>query len=74
MGATSAQTLLGKHFSVTRLHGQIVESPHARVAIATMHPSSILRAVDAASRRQQMAEFVNDLRQVALLAAKKPAA
>jgi uracil-DNA glycosylase family protein len=73
MGATAAQALLGKHFSVTRLHGQTVESPHARLAIATMHPSSILRAVDAASRKQQMAEFVNDLRQVALLAAKKQA-
>jgi len=74
MGATAAQALLGKQFSVTRLHGQTVESPHAHFAIATMHPSSILRAIDAASRKQQMAEFINDLRQVALLAAKKQAA
>src|SRR6266576_1591853 len=28
MGATAAQALLGKHVSVTRLHGQTVESPH----------------------------------------------
>ncbi|MGB8582215.1 MAG: UdgX family uracil-DNA binding protein [Candidatus Sulfotelmatobacter sp.] len=74
MGATAAQALLGKQFSVTRLHGQTVASPHAQFAIATMHPSSILRAVDAASRQQQMAEFINDLRQVALLAPKKQAA
>jgi uracil-DNA glycosylase len=74
MGAIAAQALLGKHFSVTRNHGQAVESPHARFAIATMHPSSILRAIDAASRQRQMAEFINDLRQVAVLAAKKPAA
>jgi uracil-DNA glycosylase len=59
---------------VTRLHGQIVQSPHAPFAIATMHPSSILRAADAASRQRQMAEFINDLRQVAVLAAKKQAA
>jgi DNA polymerase len=74
MGATAAQALLGKHVSVTRLHGQTVQSPHAAFAIATMHPSSILRAIDAASRQRQMAEFINDLRQVALVAAKKPAA
>jgi uracil-DNA glycosylase family protein len=74
MGATAAQALLGKHVSVTRLHGQTVESPHAPFAIATTHPSSILRAIDATSRQRQMAEFINDLRQVALLAAKKPAA
>ena len=74
MGATAAHALLGKHVSVTRLHGQIVQSPHAPFAIATMHPSSILRAADAASRQRQMAEFINDLRQVAVLAAKKQAA
>ena len=74
MGATAAQALLGKGFSVTRMHGQTVESPHVRFAIATMHPSSILRAVDVASRQRQMAEFINDLRQVARLAAKKQAA
>ena len=74
MGATAAQALFGKDFSVSRLHGQTVESTHAPFAIATMHPSSILRAVDARSRQLQMAEFINDLRQVAVLAAKKNAA
>jgi|SRR5580704_1863793 uracil-DNA glycosylase family protein len=74
MGATAAHALLGKHVSVTRSHGQIVQSPHAPFAIATMHPSSILRAADAASRQRQMAAFVNDLRQVAILAANKQAA
>lgn len=74
MGATAAQALLGKHVSVMRSHGQIVQSPHAPFAIATMHPSSILRATDAASRQRQMAELINDLRQVALLAAEKQVA
>ncbi len=73
-GATAAQALLGKQFSVTRLHGHTVVSPHAPFAIATMHPSSILRATDAALRQRQMAEFIDDLKQVARLAAKKPAA
>jgi len=71
MGATAAQTLLGKDVSVTRIHGQILMSTHAPLAIATMHPSSILRAADAASRQQKMGEFIKDLKQVALLAADK---
>jgi uracil-DNA glycosylase family protein len=74
MGATAAQAVLGKHVSVTRLHGQTVESPHAPFAVPTMHPSAILRAVDAVSRQRQMAEFIKDLRQVALLAASRQAA
>jgi len=69
MGATAAQTLLGKDVSVTRIHGQILMSTHAPLAIATTHPSSILRAADATSRQQKMGEFIKDLKQVALLAA-----
>lgn len=74
MGATAAQALLGKQFSVTRSHGQVVQSPHAPLAIATVHPSSILRSADVASRQRQMAEFINDLKQVARLASKRQAA
>lgn len=71
MGATAAQALLGKDVSVTRIHGQTLMSTHAPLAIATMHPSSILRATDATSRQQKMGEFINDLKQVALVAASK---
>jgi uracil-DNA glycosylase len=68
LGATAAQSLLGKEFSVTRQHGKLVESDLALFAMATVHPSSILRAPDAESRRRQMREFVEDLKQVARLA------
>jgi hypothetical protein len=57
-----------KEFSVTMRHGKLVESDLAPYAIATVHPSSILRAPDAKSRRRQMREFVDDLKQVATLA------
>jgi uracil-DNA glycosylase family protein len=67
LGATAAQSLLGKEFSVTRQHGKLVKSDLAPFTIATVHPSSILRAPDAESRRRQMSEFVDDLRQVATL-------
>jgi DNA polymerase len=71
LGATAAQSLLGKSFSVTRQHGKLVDSELAPFAIATMHPSSILRARDAESRQQQMSTFIDDLRHVARLVAKK---
>jgi uracil-DNA glycosylase family protein len=70
LGATAAQSLLGREFSVTRQRGELVESELAPFTIATVHPSSILRAPDAQSRRQQMRAFVDDLKQVVALATK----
>ncbi len=46
LGATAAQALLGKNFRVTRQRGEFVESPLAPYVLATVHPSSILRAPD----------------------------
>ena len=66
----AAQSLLGKGFSVTRQRGKLVESDLAPFTIATVHPSSILRAPDAESREQQMCSFVDDLKQVVVLAGK----
>jgi DNA polymerase len=61
LGATAAQALLGKTFSVTRQRAQWIESSLAPHVMATVHPSSILRAQDAESRREQMKMFVRDL-------------
>jgi len=74
LGATAAQSLLGKSFSVTRQRGQVVESPLAPLVMATVHPSSILRAQDSESRETQMRAFIADLKKVALLAREKSAA
>jgi len=74
LGSTAAQSLLGRTFSVTRQRGQLVDSPLARFVIATVHPSSILRAPDDDARHQQMRAFVNDLKTVAALARKAKAA
>src|SRR3954447_15194548 len=62
LGATAAQALLGRDFRVSRQRGELVESPLAPKAIATVHPSSILRAED---REAQFREFVRDLEKVA---------
>jgi uracil-DNA glycosylase len=64
LGATAAQALLGKDFRVSRQRGEVVDSPLAEKAIATVHPSSILRAED---RELQYQEFVRDLQTVATL-------
>jgi uracil-DNA glycosylase family protein len=61
LGATAAQTLLGRSFKVTRQRGTFVESPLAPLVTATVHPSSILREPDQAARRKAMQDFVRDL-------------
>ena len=65
LGATAAQALLGKDFRVTRERGRFVESPLAPLVTATIHPSSILRAPDEETRRQELKAFVEDLTMVA---------
>jgi uracil-DNA glycosylase len=65
LGASAAHALLGKDFRVTRDRGKLIASPLAPQVIATVHPSSILRAQDDESRHSQMKAFVEDLKQVA---------
>jgi len=64
LGATAAQALLGRDFRVSWQRGELVDSPLAPNTIATVHPSSILRAED---RDVQFREFVRDLEKVAEL-------
>jgi uracil-DNA glycosylase len=62
LGATAAQSLLGRQFRVTKQRGEPVDSPLAEIVLATVHPSAILRAED---REAEYAGFVADLRKVA---------
>ncbi len=66
LGATAAQALLGKQFRVTRHRGEFVSSSLPARVIATVHPSSILRAPDEAARHLENRRFVDDLKIVAL--------
>src|ERR1041385_277556 len=65
LGATAAQALLGKEFRVSQQRGQWVTSPLAGHVMATVHPSSILRAPDDETRRAELARFIEDLKVVA---------
>src|SRR5438105_9785483 len=65
LGATAAQALFGKAFRVTRDRGRPVPSRWAAYAMATVHPSSLLRAPDDETRHREMALFIDDLRKIA---------
>jgi uracil-DNA glycosylase family protein len=65
LGATAAQALLGRDFRVTQQRGQFIERPGLPLVMATVHPSSILRAADDESRELEMQAFVADLRRLA---------
>ena len=53
LGATAAQALLGRTFRVTQQRGVLLDAPFAKKAMATVHPSSILRAPDENTRRDR---------------------
>jgi uracil-DNA glycosylase family 4 len=65
LGATAAQGIMGSQFRVSKQHGQWLDSNIAPLVLATVHPSSILRAPDDNSRYEEMRRFVADLWRVA---------
>jgi DNA polymerase len=67
LGATAAQALFGKAFRVTRERGRLVPARWAPYAMATVHPSSLLRAPDDATRHREIGRFIDDLKQAAQL-------
>jgi uracil-DNA glycosylase len=63
LGATAAQSLLGTGFKVTKERGRVVELPdRPERAVATVHPSSVLRSDD---RETAYQELVADLKSAA---------
>ena len=64
LGATAAQALLGRQFKVTARRGTFIASALAPLVMATVHPSSLLRAPDEDTRRRETERFVDDLRTV----------
>src|SRR4051794_26573069 len=65
LGALPTQALLGTGVKVTKDRGRPLESDLAPVVMITVHPSSILRARDAAAREEAFQAFVADLKVVA---------
>jgi DNA polymerase len=65
LGAIAAKALLGSSFKVTEHRGELLDSDLAPIVSATVHPSSILRQPDEASRVRERKAFARDMRVVA---------
>ena len=74
LGATAAQGILGRDFRVTQHRGEWLQSNLSSSVMATIHPSSILRAPDEAARHEEMRKFIADLKKVAKQLAHRQAA
>jgi DNA polymerase len=62
LGATAAQTLLGRAFRITAQRGEVLETHWApRGILATYHPAAVLRAPHSEDRRRMRAEMLSDL-------------
>jgi uracil-DNA glycosylase family protein len=64
LGATAAQALLGRDFRVTQHRGEFLKMALAPFVMATVHPSSILRAPDEETRREEMKRLIHDLKKI----------
>jgi uracil-DNA glycosylase len=67
LGATAAQSLLGKQFRVTKQRGTWVEADLAPHVTATIHPSAVLRQRTDEDRHREMDALVSDLVAVAAI-------
>jgi DNA polymerase len=65
LGATAAQSVFGSQFKLMQQRGQVLPSTLAPQAVATIHPSAVLRAPDSDGRREAYAMLVADLKVVA---------
>jgi DNA polymerase len=73
LGATASQALLGRQFRVSVQRGQLLSSSIAPRVMATVHPSSLLRAPDEETRQRETHLFVEDLKRIREFLRKKAA-
>ena len=64
LGATAAQSLLGKPVPITRMRGQTVTRDDGLKVFLTVHPSYLLRLPDAATKAAERGRFLDDMRAV----------
>jgi uracil-DNA glycosylase len=65
LGATAAQSLMGRDFRVTADRGKFFEGHWTGYLMATVHPSSLLRITDESDRNREYQRFVVDLKGIA---------
>lgn len=62
LGATAAQSVLGKTTTIGKVRGRIIDAADGIAALVTVHPSYLLRVPDADARRRKYERFVGDLK------------
>ncbi|HEY3730886.1 MAG TPA: UdgX family uracil-DNA binding protein [Steroidobacteraceae bacterium] len=62
LGATAAQAVLGRGFRLMRQRGQLLDSELGVRAIATLHPSAVLRMIEPRQRARALAMLIADLK------------
>jgi uracil-DNA glycosylase len=70
MGATAAQSVLGKVTPINSNRGRLIDLEDGIKALVTVHPSYLLRLPDPEAKAQQYRHFVDDLRIAAKLLGK----
>jgi uracil-DNA glycosylase family protein len=61
LGATAAQSLLGKAVPITRMRGQVIEREDGLCVFVTVHPSFILRIRDSQDKQAERERFLQDM-------------
>jgi DNA polymerase len=67
LGATAAQTMLGRQFRLTKERGIPIAYSEGTQIVATIHPSAILRAPEQDARHEEYLKLVADLKKVRTL-------
>ena len=61
LGATAAQSLLGKAVPITKMRGQVIEREDGAKVFLTIHPSFILRIRDSQDKDAERERFLQDM-------------
>jgi DNA polymerase len=64
LGATAAQSLLGKAVPITKMRGDVVEREDGLRVFLTIHPSFILRIREPEDKEAERERFLQDMRKV----------
>lgn len=62
LGATAAQSVLGKITTIGKVRGQVIEAADGVQVLVTVHPSYLLRLPDEAAKQREYERFVDDLK------------
>jgi DNA polymerase len=71
LGATAAQSLLGRAVPITKMRGQVIQREDGLRIFLTVHPSFILRVREATAKEAERERFLNDMRAVNKLMTQK---